>query len=310
MMGGARSDLAMPAIGFGCSPYRGGRVVDMGAAVELALEAGYRLLDTAELYGNERQIGEILRRSSAVARREIFLVSKLWRTNHGYDQVLAACAESLERLGVERLDLYLIHAPQAWRHMRMLGDLSRVPLEEARARAFPVDGDGAAALSDVPLSETWQAMEELRRRGWVDTIGVSNFEQPELERLLRGAQSPPTVVQIERTPYHPRNGLIEECRRRGIRVMAHSPLSTPGLLAETVLEEIARICGKSVAQVVLRWHLDEGVVPLPSSLDRAHIRDNIDILDFRLGATHHEAIAGLARKSDDPATVDSARPHP
>lgn len=283
----------LPAFGFGCSPHRGGAIVDLSQSIECAVAAGYQLFDTAELYGNEGQIGRIL---SRLGRREDFyIVSKVWRTNYRFDHVIAACKATLERLDVDFLDLYLLHASGAWRHTGPLGDLVRLPLDEARALAFPLDHNGQPALEDVPLRETWAAMEELLNRRWVQAIGVCNFERSELEELLRDATAPPSVIQTERHPYRPRTELIEYCRARGMKIMAHSPLSASGLLSEPLLAEIGRSKGKSAAQVALRWQIEDGIVPLPSSLDPGHVRDNSDVFDFRLSAVERESIARLSR---------------
>ncbi len=283
----------LPPIGFGCSPYRSGRRIDLGDSIRRALEIGYRLLDTAEAYGNEAQIGEILRRRSSSSRP--LVVSKVWQTNHAYNDVLAACQESLLRLGLEALDLYLVHAPEAWRHTGPLGDLSRQSPEVARSRIMPRRHDGSRALAPVPLVETWSAMEELQRRGLVRWVGVSNFGRADLEALLAAATIRPAVNQIERHPHRPREDLVGFCHERGIRVMAHSPLGSPRLRKHPRLATIGNRHSKSSTQVILRWNVELGVVPIPSSRSARRVRENLEIFDFALAPAEMAEIDGLAK---------------
>lgn len=292
----------LPPIGFGCAPYRSGRRIDLGSSIELAIQAGYRLLDTAEAYGNEARIGKILSQlppsratSASISGVAPLVVSKVWQTNHAYEDVLSACRDSLQRLGLDALDLYLIHAPESWQHVGPLGDLSRQPGDTGRWLTAPRREDGARALAAVPLIETWSAMEELRRRGLVRAIGVSNFERTHLEELLSGAKVAPEVNQIERHPYRPRTELARFCTAHGIRLMAHSPLSSAGLLEEPVLAKIAQRHKKCPAQIVLRWNVEHGVVPIPSSRNPRRVVENLDIFDFVLDASDVAKIDGLAR---------------
>ena len=286
--------LPIPPIGFGCSRYRGGGVyVDLEAPIEDALDMGYRLFDTAELYGNEQQLGEIVRRPGSPPRQELFLVSKVWNTNHAYAHVMAACEKTLRALGVEYLDLYLIHWPHAWQYRGPLERLMSLSHEEAEALTFPQDEAGNILTSDIPLEETWQAMETLLARGWVRAIGVSNFDREHLEHLLTSAQVPPAVNQIEYHPYRRNHALVSWCKEREIAVVAHSPLSAPGLLQEPLLLTLAERYGKTPAQIVLRWYVQHGVVPLPSSTNAAHIAANLDIFHFDLSPHDMRAIDHL-----------------
>lgn len=291
---------ALPPIGFGCSPYRGGERIDLGESIRLALETGYRLLDTAEAYGNEFQVGEILRRRPPSNGRPI-VVSKVWQTNHAYQNLLSACEGSLRRLGLETLDLYLIHSPEAWRHTGPLGDLSKQSPEAARARTLPILDDGRQATEPVPLIETWSAMEELRRRGMVRQIGVSNFGRADLEALLAEATLRPAVNQIERHPLRPRADLVRFCHRQRIGVMAHSPLGGARPLAHPGLARIAGRHRKSPAQVILRWHVEAGVVPIPSSRRAARVRENLEVFDFTLDRSEMAEIDGLSGAPDSGA---------
>ncbi len=288
--------LDMPAIGFGCSRYRGdGVYVDLGHAFETALDVGYRLFDSAELYGNESQLGAILKRPGSPSRRSLFLVSKVWNTNHVYEHVIQACEKSLQELRTAYLDLYLVHWPHAWAYVAPLTNLMALPPEEAERRTFPTDKDGRIKTAEVSLEETWHAMEDLVRRGLTRAIGVSNFDQKQLARLLKYAQVRPVVNQIERHPYKNNNELVSFCQRHGIRVMAYAPLSAPGLLSDSVLQAMAEKYGKRPAQIVLRWNVQQGVTPIPSSIQTAHIIENLDIFDFELSSEDMALIDGLDR---------------
>jgi diketogulonate reductase-like aldo/keto reductase len=284
--------MRMPPIGFGCSPFRpGGRRVDLEGAVGVALAAGYRLFDLAELYGNERAVGRALRQGPP--RGELFVAGKAWRTSFRPAALRQACERSLARIGIDAFDLYLLHAPEAWKHCGPLSDPEETGWEELERRALPRDARGEIEVDDVPLAETWEAMQDLARRGLAARIGVSNFAPAHLDAL--GGERP-AVNQIACSPYQPSSGLIEECRRRGIALMAHSPLSTPGLLAEPLLAALARRHGCSPAQIVLRWHLERGLVPLPSSTDPGHIAESLRALDCELDPAGLAAVDSLARE--------------
>jgi alcohol dehydrogenase (NADP+) len=287
---------AMPPIGFGCSRYRGGEeYVDLRESVEVALDAGYRLLDCAELYGNERRIGEILARPGSPDREALYLLSKVWNTNHAPEHVRAACERTRDALGVETLDCYMLHWPDAWAHQGPLEDLAELSHEEATELTFPVDESGDPEEADVTLAETWRAMESLVEAGKTRTLGVSNFSTTELDELLDTAEIPPRVVQVSRNPYTPREDLVRFCEERDMGVMAHSPLSAEGLLDDPVLEAIAADHGVTPAQVVLRWNVERGVVPIPSSTDEGHVIENADVFGFALAEADRERIDALDR---------------
>jgi alcohol dehydrogenase (NADP+) len=288
--------VSMPPIGFGCSRYRGGDTyVDLRESVEVALDCGYRLLDCAELYGNEARIGEILARPGSPDYDALFLLSKVWNTNHAPADLRAACNRSRKALGVETLDCYMIHWPDAWAHQGPLDDLADLSHEEATALTFPTDADGDPVAADVTLAETWRTMESLVADGWVETLGVSNFSIADLDELLEVAEIPPQVIQVGRDPYTPREDLVEFCEERGIRLMAHSPLSADGLLDEPVLAEIAADHGVTPAGVVLRWNVERGVVPIPSSTDAEHVIENADVFGFSLTDEDRDRIDALER---------------
>ncbi len=286
--------MDLPPIGFGCSPFRpGGRRADLEGAVRTAAAAGYRLFDLAELYGNERAVGRALRQPPALPRSELFLVGKVWRTNFRPAALRQACEGSLLRLGVDAFDLYLLHAPDAWRHLGPLGDAEEMGWEELERRALPRAAEGRPLVDDVPLAETWEAMQSLRSRGLVERIGVSNFTPQQIEEL---GPERPAVNQIACSPYEPDTETVAWCRERGIRLMAHSPLSAAGLLSEPLLADLAARHRSSPAQVVLRWNLQKGLVPLPSSTDPDHIVDNLRALDLELDDAAMTAVDSLAVK--------------
>jgi alcohol dehydrogenase (NADP+) len=261
------------------------------SSIATALDAGYRLLDSAELYGNEARIGELLAAPGSPDREGLFLVSKAWNTNH--EHVAEACEGTLWELGVASLDCYMLHWPEAWAYQGPLRELAEKPPAEQEALAFPTDGDGERATVDVPLTETWARMERLQERGLTRTLGVCNVSADQLRELADDARVPPAVVQVERHPYQPRTELVEACHDRGIRVMAHSPLSAPGLLEEPVLAEIADAHDVSPAAVVLAWNVGRGVVPIPSSTTREHVVANLAAARLRLTDAERERIATL-----------------
>jgi len=282
-------------MGFGCSPFRdGGRRVDLAGAVRAAVAAGYRLFDLAELYGNERAVGEALRSPRAAPRSELFLVGKAWRTSFRPAALRQACEASLRRLGCDAFDLYLLHAPEAWRHNGPLGEAAETGWEEHERRAVPRDAQGNPELDDVPLAETWEAMQDLVRRGLAGEIGVSNFSLPQIAEL---GPRLPAANQIEHLPHRPNAGIVDGSRRQGILLMAHSPLSAAGLVAEPVLSVLSAISvshRRSPAQIVLRWNVQHGLVPLPSSTDPGHISENLRALDFQLDGGAMAAMDSLA----------------
>jgi diketogulonate reductase-like aldo/keto reductase len=283
--------MRLPPIGFGCSPFRpGGRRVDLEGAVRHAVAAGYRLFDLAELYGNERAMGRALHSPEAPPRAELVLIGKAWRTSFRPEALRQACESSLRRLGFDAFDLYLLHAPEAWRHRGPLGDPEEVGWEEFERRAMPRDAQGEIEVDDVPLAETWGAMRDLVRRGLAGWIGVSNFAPAQIEEL---GPDPPAANQIACSPYEPSTGAVDWCRRREIRLLAHSPLSAPGLLTEPLLLELAGRLRRTPAQIVLRWIFQRGLVPLPSSTDPDHIAENLRALDFELDASALAALDSL-----------------
>ncbi|UCR90068.1 aldo/keto reductase [Mycetocola spongiae] len=249
----------LPSIGFGTYPLTG---EEGAAAVASALRTGYRLIDTAVNYENEEAVGRGLR-ESGIARGEVTVTTKLPGRDHGYDNTLRSFEGSLERLGLDHIDLYLIHWPNP---------------------------------SVNKYADSWRAMVELRDQGRVGSIGVSNFTEEFLTRLLAETGVFPAVNQVELHPYFPQKSLLEFHREHGIATEAWSPLGKRAApYNEPVVVEIAAAHGVTPAQVVLRWHLERGVVPLPKSASPERQAENFDVLGFSLERSEIDAITALGR---------------
>ena len=283
--------LRLPPVGFGCSRYRDGEYVDRRDSIATALDAGYRFLDSAELYGNEARIGELLAAPGSPDRDALFLASKVWNTNHGH--VAEACKTTLDALGVDALDCYLLHWPEAWAYTGPLRRLAELPVERQEALAFPEDDDGERATADVSLEAAWRGLESLYDRGHTASLGICNVDHETLSQVVEFARIPPAVVQVEHHPYRPRNELVSWCHERGIRVVAHSPLSAPDLLDEPAVRETAAELGVSPAAAVVAWNVDRGVIPIPSSTDPDHVVENLAAAGRRLTDAERERLAAV-----------------
>ncbi|MEV7324955.1 aldo/keto reductase [Streptomyces sp. NPDC093970] len=262
--------VTMPQLGFGVFQVPD---TETTAAVTGALRAGYRSIDTAAIYGNERGVGQALA-DSGIARDELFVTTKLWNSEQGYDSTLAAFDASLDRLGLDHVDLYLIHWPTP-------------------ARDLYID--------------TWRALEKLYADGRTRAIGVSNFQPAHLERLLGAASVVPAVNQVELHPGLQQAALREFHARHGIATEAWSPLAQGAVLKDETITAIAAAHGRSPAQVVLRWHLQIGNVVIPKSVTDTRIRENFDVFDFELTPQEIEAIGALdrgMRTGPDPDTLN------
>ncbi|MFL6555913.1 MAG: aldo/keto reductase [Bacillus sp. (in: firmicutes)] len=236
--------VKMPWFGLGVFKVEEGP--ELVNAVKTAIQQGYRSIDTAAIYANEEGVGQGIK-ESGIAREDLFVTSKVWNADHGYESALAAYQTSLDKLGLEYLDLYLIHWPVAGKY-----------------------------------KETWRALETLYKEGRVRAIGVSNFQVHHLEDLMKDAEIKPMVNQVE---YHPRLSQKEVqafCREQGIQLEAWSPLMQGELLDNEILAGIAAKHNKSVAQIILRWDLQNGVVTIPKSTKEHRIIANSQVFDFEL----------------------------
>lgn len=250
----------LPAIGFGTSGLQG---ADGLEAILGATNVGYRLLDTAVNYGNEMTVGEAIRRSG-VNRNEFRVMSKLPGRHHSYDDAIVSTHESLGRLGVDHIDIHLIHWPNPKRD---------------------------------EYSEAWRALVDLQRDGLVTTIGVSNFTAEHLDKIMDTSGVVPAVNQIEMHPYFPQDEMRAVHDTLGIRTISWSPLAQGGeLFDEEPIKIAAENHGVTPAQVVLRWHFQLGAVPVPKSVQEAHQIENADIFGFELSDAEMDAISGLGRE--------------
>ncbi len=250
-----RGGVKLPLLGLGVWQSSPGD--ETRQAVLAALRAGYRLVDTARAYRNEEDVGAALR-ESGLPRDEVFVTTKLWNTDHGFDATLRACDESLRRLGLERLDLYLVHWPvQGLRH------------------------------------ETWRAMERLLADGRTRAIGVSNYTIRHLDELLARASSPPSVNQIELHPFLQQRALVDHCRAHGLHVQAYGPLVRGHRLDDPVLARVAARHGRTPAQVLVRWGLQQGFSTIPKSVHPERILENADVYGFELDREDLAALAAL-----------------
>ncbi len=241
--------------------------------VAAALKAGYRHVDTARIYGNEAGVGEGVHRSG-VPREEVFLTTKVWNDDQGYDETLRACEGSLGRLGTDYADLYLIHWP---------------------------------APNQGRYVETWKALVRLKQEGRARSIGVSNFTAEHLERVIGETGVKPVLNQIEIHPNFTQTALREAHVRLGIATQSWSPLGKGELLGDPVLAEVAAKHGRTPAQIVIRWHLDEGLVVIPKTVTPARMAENLAVFDFSLDADDLARIATLenpeGRMGPDPMTA-------
>ena len=247
---------------------------DAAAVVSAALSAGYRHVDTAAAYGNEEGVGEGVR-ASDVARGDIFVTTKLWNNDQGYDAALKAFDASLKRLGLESVDLYLIHWPMPKKGLYV---------------------------------ETWKALTKLKAEGRARSIGVSNFCEEHLERIIGETGETPVLNQIELHPDFQQKPLRAVHDRLGIKTESWSPLGRGQLLDHPQIGKIAEKHGRTAAQVIIRWHVEEGLVVIPKSSNPDRIRQNFDVFGFSLDADDMAAIAALdsadGRMGPDPMTAD------
>jgi methylglyoxal/glyoxal reductase len=246
--------VKIPKLGFGTYKIENGK--QTMEAVKTALEVGYRHIDTASMYNNEEGVGKAIK-ESGIPREEIFITSKVWNTDQGFENTIKAFQASIERLGTEYLDLYLIHWPK--------------PL----------------------FKETWRAIEKLYKDGRLRSIGVSNFREHHLLDLMETAKIRPMVNQVEFHPQLSQPELLKFCREYHIQVVAWGPLMRGGLYKVIQLKELSEKYNKTVAQIVLRWDIQQGIVTIPKSKTPERIQSNAEIFDFELSEEDMQKIAML-----------------
>lgn len=249
--------VEMPYFGLGVYLSKDGK--EVANAVKWALQDGYRHIDTASIYKNEEGVGQGIK-ESGVERKDIFVVSKVWNSDQGYESTIKAYESSLKRLDLDYLDLYLIH--------------------------WPVKGK---------YKETWRAMEYLYKHKGVRAIGVSNFMQHHLEDLISSSEIVPMVNQMEFHPYLVQQDLIDFCKKNTIQYEAWSPLMQGNIFELDIMKDLAAKYNKTIAQIVLRWDLQKGVVTIPKSAKKERIRVNADIFDFELAAEDVKKLEQLDR---------------
>jgi diketogulonate reductase-like aldo/keto reductase len=253
------NEVKIPPIGFGTWQLSGKKAQE---AVKNAISSGYKLIDTAYIYGNEHEVGSAIEQSD-VSRKELFITTKVWTSDLGYETTLTAFDESLDRLGLDYLDLYLIHWPGHDEKLRQ---------------------------------ESWKALSELLSSGKSKSIGVSNFSQEQIEQLAQANEQKPAVNQIEFHPfiYKRQKPTLDYCVKQGIVVEAYSPLAQAQQMKNEVIAGIAELHKKSVAQVMLRWAIQHGTVPIPRSSNPERIAQNLDVFDFKLSESDMEAMNNLS----------------
>ncbi len=249
--------LCMPVIGLGVWQAADGEEVKQ--AIAWALQAGYRLIDTAKIYGNEAGVGSALA-EAAVPRQDIFLTTKLWNADQGYESAHEAIDQSLSRLQQEYVDLYLVHWPSEDKDIRQA---------------------------------SWKAMEEIHASGKAKAIGVSNYSIENLEEMKNYANLMPAVNQVEFHPFKYNARLLNYCREHSIVLEAYSPLARGWKLNDQRIDEVSVKYDKTNAQVLIRWSLQHGCVPIPKSVHKERIQENIDVFDFELALEDMDALDAL-----------------
>lgn len=268
--------VGIPCLGFGTWQTPNGEVAV--SSVKCALESGYRHIDTAQGYGNEESVGLGIK-ESGVPRGEIFITTKLNNPNHTYDLTMSSFEESLKKLDIDYLDLFLIH----WPNPKMYRD-----------------------HFETAIAETWKAMEELYKAGKIRAIGISNFRPHHIEQLMKTAEIAPMVNQIRLCPGNTQDNVVDYCRANDILLEAYSPLGVGKVFEVPEMKELAEKYNRSIAQICIRWSLQRGYLPLPKSVTPSRIAENLKVFDFELEEEDVKMMAGLtgcAGLESDPDAV-------
>ena len=263
--------VEIPQVGLGV--WQAAEGAEVENAVRAALDTGYRLIDTAAIYGNETGVGKAIK-ASGVPREDVFVTTKLWNAHHAYDDALRAFDESMKKLDCDYIDLYLIHWP------------------------LPMEGK---------FTQAWKALEKLYADKRVRAIGVSNFKPPHLDELLKGAATVPAVNQIELHPMLQQPETRAYCAERDIAIESYSPIMRGGeALKNPIITQIAEQHSKTPAQIVLRWHVQNGFIVIPKSVHAERIKENIVLFDFELSQAEMRSIEGIDADKRIAADPDTA----
>ncbi len=268
------NDVSIPVLGFGTWKAENGD--EAISAVSEALQAGYRHIDTAIMYGNEESVGEAVK-ASGISREEVFITSKLSNTVRGYEETIKAVNESLERIQTNYIDLFLIHWPNPIKF--------RDNWKEKNA-------------------ESWRALEDLYKEGKLKAIGISNFEPHHMDALLETATIKPMVNQIRVCPGDEPMEIIKYCDDKNILIEAYTPLGRGKLLNNEVLKELSKKYNKTTAQLAIRWHLQKGYLPLPKSVTPERIKENFEVFDFEISSSDMDTMSKIESCFDGPIVAD------
>jgi len=286
----SHKNARIPLVGLGT--WKAGRG-EVQKVVELAIDLGYRHIDCAAAYGNEKEVGAAIAKkikSGVVKREDLYVVSKLWNTEHEPKDVAPAFNRTLQDLGLEYLDLYLIHWPVAF---------------ASGKGKFPTTEDGKVDYGYTPIEDTWKALEVLVQKGLTRAIGLSNFNSKQIDRIIKSGTIRPACLQIESHPYLTQDKLIKFCHSRDIQVVAYSPLGSPDrpwakpgqptLLEDPKIAEIAKKYKKTPAQILLRFQVQRGVAVIPKSVKADRLKENLEVTNFKLSEEDVEVIHSFNR---------------